>query len=62
MNLSLEVYHPKLSYLISKYAIYLKNIYVHIKNSLINPVIETKEKYSVINDIMSYLKNYKNKF
>ena len=62
LNLSLEVYHPKLSYLISKYANYLKNIYDRIKDSLINPVIEMKEKYSVINDIMSYLKNYKNKY
>ena len=38
LNQSFETMHSKISYLIYKYGIYIKNIYTKITNSLINKI------------------------
>ena len=42
-----------------KVSIYLKNLYERLKDSLINPVVEKKEKFSFINGMLKYLKDYR---
>ena len=55
MNQSLDAVHPKISFLISKYEIFLKNIYNKITTSLVNKANEKEEKFSVIKDILLFL-------
>ena len=63
MNKILECYHPKISYLISKYKVYIKNVYEKIKINLVNNSNSLNtEKFSVINDILKYIKNYNDQY
>ena len=62
LNNMIEVFHPKLSYLISKYKNYLINIYIKLKESLINNVPNKRQNFSIINDILNYLKCYNLKY
>ena len=62
LNQSLETIHPKISYLIYKYGVYIKNIYIKITNSLINKIEEKDDKFSVINDILSFMNKYNDKY
>ena len=55
MNQSLDSAHPKISFLISKYEIFLKNIYNKITTSLVNKANEKEKKFSVIKDILLFL-------
>ena len=62
MNQNIEVFHPKISYLIFKYKDYIVNIYKKIKYSLIVNIPLKKEKFSVINDIYKFILNYNRKY
>ena len=63
LNQILQCYHPKVSYLVSKYKIYLINLYEKIKSNLVNNnFCESKEKFSIIDDILKFVKNYNNKY
>ena len=42
-----------------KVSMYLKNLYERLKDSLINPVVGKKEKFSIINDMLKYIKDYR---
>ena len=58
MNDILQCYHPKISYLISKYKNYMVNIYEKIKSNLLkNNNSNIVEKFSIINDILKFIKN-----
>ena len=63
LNQMLQCYHPKITYLISKYKIYLINIYDKIKSNLFNKnnILFTK-KFSVVDDILLFIKNYNDKY
>ena len=54
-----EIYHPKLSYFMHKVSIYLKNLNERLKDSLINPIVRKKEKFSFINGMLKYLRDYR---
>lgn len=59
LNDTLQCFHPKISYLISKYKLYLINIYEKIKTNLVNNDTKKKvEKFSVVADILKFIKNY----
>ena len=60
MNQSLNVFHPKISFLISKNEIFLKNVYNKLTVSLENKDNEKEGKFSVINDIIKLYQNIKN--
>ena len=62
LNQSLETIHPKISYLIFKYGEYIKYIYTKITNSLIKKIEEKDDKFSVINDILSFMNKYNDKY
>ena len=62
LNTSLEVYHPKISYLFEKFKSYLIKIYEKIKDSFINRIKIKEEKFSIINDILDYFKIYNRKY
>ena len=62
LNESIEVYHPKISYLIYKYQIYLKSVYFKIKDSLIKEIPVKKEKFSIIVAIINFISNYNRKY
>ena len=62
LNESIEVYHPKISYAIYKYKIYLKSIYSKIKDALIKKIPVKKEKFSIIEDIINFISNYNSKY
>ncbi len=62
LNQSLETIHPKISYLIYKYGVYIKNIYRKITNSLINKIKEKEDKFSVKTDILSFMNKYNDKY
>ena len=55
-------YHPKLSFLIEKYKIYLKNKFDKIKNSILVKTEKKEEKFSVVNDIFNFISNYNKKY
>ena len=59
LNSLIECYHPKLSFLIDKYKNYIRFVYEKIKKSLINKIEEKVEKFSVVNDILLFIKRYK---
>ena len=59
LNSLIECYHPKLSFLIDKYKNYIRFVYEKIKKSLINKIEEKVEKFSVVNDILQFIKRYK---
>ena len=59
LNSLIECYHPKLSFLIDKYKNYIRFVYEKIKKSLINKIEEKVEKFSVVNDILLFIKKYK---
>lgn len=60
--MSLDVYHPKISYLVEKYKTYLIKIYDNIKENFINPKEKKIEKFSVVKDIIRYISNYNKKY
>ena len=62
LNESIEVYHPKISYAIYKYKIYLTSIYSKIKDALIKKIPVKKEKFSIIEDITNFISNYNSKY
>lgn len=62
LNESIEVYHPKISYLIHKYKEFLKSIYSKIKDSLLIDIQIKKEKFSIIEDILNFISNYNHKY
>ena len=62
LNISIEVYHPKLSFLIEKYKMLILSLYNKIKESIIKDKGIKKEKFSIFNDIYEYLNNYNNKY
>ena len=62
MNQKLESYHPKISYLIEKYSEYLISVYEKIKNSLVNKIEPKIEKFSIIKDIIRFIKNMNEKY
>ena len=62
LNEELDCFHPKISYLISKYKIYLVKVYEKIKNSLINKCANKEEKFSIINDIYTFISNFNSKY
>ena len=59
LNGLIECYHSKLSFLIDKYNNYIRFFYEKIKKSLINKIEEKVEKFSVVNDILLFIKKYK---
>jgi hypothetical protein len=61
LNNSLDCYHPKISFLITKYKKYLLKIYEKIKSSLVNININSIEKLSTINDILLFIQNFNKK-
>ena len=58
LNQSVEVFHRKLSHLIDKYKTFITNVYNKIKDYLINE----QSKFSIIEDILKFLKNYNEKY
>lgn len=53
----------KISYLISKYKNYLINIYEKVKSNLVcNNCPINNKKFSVVDDIFKFIKNYNNKY
>ena len=63
MNQKIEVYHPKLSYLVSKYKEFILYIYSNMKDYLvINNQNKKVEKFTIINDIYTFLKKYNTKY
>ena len=60
--MNLEVYHPKVSFLLEKYNLYLKKVYENIKESMIVPKVLKTEKFSIINDIIKFISNYIKKY
>lgn len=61
-NKILETLHPKISYLISKYKEYLLLIYNRVKSSLVNKYEKKIEKFSVVKDIVLFIKNINQKY
>ena len=62
MNHKLESFHPKISYLIDNYKEYLVLIYNKIKSCLVNKSEFKIEKFSIVNDIINYIKNMNDKY
>ena len=62
LNQSIDAYHPKLSYLVYKYQLFLINIYDKIKESLISKVYNKEVKFSVIKDIYDFIVKYNKKY
>ena len=62
MNNTLDCFHPKISYLIHKYKEYLIKIYEKIKNCFVNKIEIKHEKFSIINDILTFITNYNKKY
>ena len=62
LNQQVEVFHPKMSYLIGKYKLFIINIYNNIKESLIKDSSNENHKFSIIKDIFKYIKNYNEKY
>ena len=62
MNNSFDCFHPKISYLIYKFKLYLIKVGEKIKNSLVEKVEIKNTRFSIINDIFNFLKNYNNKY
>ena len=56
LNQQVEVFHPKMSYLIDKYKLFIINIYNNIKESLIKDSSNENHKFSIIKDIFKFLK------
>ena len=62
LNQNIEVFHPKFSYLVEKFIFFIKNIYIKIKESLVNEIPNTINKFTIIDDIYNYLSNYNKKY
>ena len=62
LNTNIEVFHPKLSFLIEKYKSVIISVYNKIKDSIIKEIGHKNEKFSIINDIYEYLNNYNKKY
>ena len=62
INDTLECYHPKISYLISKYKDFLINVYQKINNSLVIKIESKTESFSVVKDILNFFKHLKQKY
>ena len=48
LNQNIEVFHPKFSYLVEKFIFFIKNIYIKIKESLVNEIPNTINKFTII--------------
>ena len=62
LNQQVEVFHPKMSYLIDKYKLFIINIYNNIKESFIKDSSNENHKLNIIKDIFKFLKNYNEKY
>ena len=62
INKKLECFHPKISYLVTKYKEYLLSIYNKIKLALVNKINPKKEKFSIVVDILKFIKNLNDKY
>ena len=62
LNDKLQCYHPKISYLITKYKEYLVTVYEKIKTSLVNVNNNKYEKFSIIKDIIDFITKYNDKY
>ena len=57
------IYHPKNSYLIYKYKILLKSIYLKIKDSLIKEIeVKKEKKFIIIDNIIKFISDYNYKY
>ena len=61
INQALKCYHPKISYLITKYKEYTIKVYNKITSSLVNKIEIKKEKSSNIKDIKQFFIKYNKK-
>ena len=61
-NEILDSYHPKISFMINKYKDYLIKVYEKIKSSIVNKEKVKIEKFSIVEDIISFISNYNNKY
>jgi len=62
LNIELDVFHPKLSYLIEKYKIFIIKVFNKVKETLINPIPIKNEKFSVVKDIYSFFNKYNKQY
>ena len=62
MNSELDVFHPKLSYLIDKYKIFIIKSFNKVKESIINPIPAKNEKFSVVKDILAFFAKYNKQY
>ena len=62
MNSELDVFHPKLSYLIDKYKIFIIKSFNKVKESTINPMPAKNEKFSVVKDILDFFAKYNKQY
>ena len=62
LNAAIEVYHPKVSYLIYKYKEYLITIYRKVKESLVKNTKIVKNKFSVVDDVLMFISEYNKKY
>ena len=62
MNKSIEVFHPKLSYLVYKYKLFLLGVYEKFKDAFVMNIIPKKEKFSIIKDIYFFIDSYNQKY
>ena len=62
MNKSIEVFHPKLSYLVYKYKLFLLGVYEKLKDAFVMNIIPKKEKFSIIKDIYFFIDSYNQKY
>ena len=53
---------PKISFLRDKYKIYLLKIYDKFKSSWVNIKINYKDKFSIVNDILTFCNIFNNKY
>ena len=58
----METYHPKISFLIDKYKEYLISIYNKVKTSLVDKNDPIIKKFSIVNDIILFIKNMNLKY
>ena len=62
LNSELDVFHPKFSYLIDKYKIFIIKSFNKVKESIINPMPVKIEKFSVVKDILDFFAKYKKQY
>jgi hypothetical protein len=62
LNQQIEVYHPKLSYLSTKYKFFIIKAYNKIKESLIKEIPNIINKFTIIENLNEYLSCYNKKY